>query len=68
MVSALLALVAVGLTAAVAAAEEVVVKTVKGDVRGVRVDSDNGYYYYSFRGIRYAQAPVKELRFNVSIL
>ena len=58
-------LVLFGLSASALASEEVVVKTSKGEVRGVRVDSDKGFYYYSFRGIRYAQPPVKELRFKV---
>ena len=59
-------LVLFGLSASALASEEVVVKTSKGEVRGVRIDSDKGFYYYSFRGIRYAQPPVKELRFKVS--
>ena len=47
------------------AVEEVVVRTGKGDVRGIRVDSDKGFYYYSFRGVRYAQPPTGKLRFQV---
>ena len=47
-------------------AEEMKVKTDKGTVKGVRVDHDFGQYYYSFRGVRYAQAPVGKLRFKVS--
>ena len=46
-------------------AEEMTVKTEKGTVRGIRVDHDFGQYYYSFRGIRYAQAPTGKLRFKV---
>ena len=46
-------------------AEEITVKTNKGAVKGVRIDHDFGQYYYSFRGIRYAQAPVGKLRFKV---
>ena len=61
-------LVLFGLSASALASEEVVIKTSKGEVRGVRVDSDKGFYYYSFRGIRYAQPPVKELRFKVSYI
>jgi len=49
--------------ASLALAEEIVLKTNKGNVRGRRVDTDQGDYYYSFRGIRYAQAPVGKLRF-----
>ena len=49
-------------------AEEMSVKTPKGSVKGVRVDHDFGQYYYSFRGIRYAKAPVGKLRFKVRIL
>lgn len=59
--------VALGLVllATVALAEEMSVKTQKGSVKGVRVDHDFGQYYYSFRGIRYAKAPVGKLRFKV---
>ena len=46
-------------------AEDITVKTDKGAVKGVRIDHDFGQYYYSFRGIRYAQAPVGKLRFKV---
>ena len=53
------------LLASLALAEEIVLKTNKGNVRGKRVDTDQGDYYYSFRGIRYAQAPVGKLRFMV---
>ena len=55
------------LLASLALAEEIVLKTHKGNVRGKRVDTDQGDYYYSFRGIRYAQAPVGKLRFLVGI-
>jgi len=51
------------LLASLALAEEIVLKTNKGNVRGKRLDTDQGDYYYSFRGIRYAQAPVGKLRF-----
>ena len=46
-------------------AEDITVKINKGAVKGVRIDHDFGQYYYSFRGIRYAQAPVGKLRFKV---
>merc|ERR1711963_343658 len=52
------------LLATVAFAEEMSVKTDKGSIKGVRVDHDFGQYYYSFRGIRYAKAPVGKLRFK----
>lgn len=39
-------------------------KTDKGNIRGLRVDTDQGIYYYSFRGVRYAQPPVGSLRFK----
>ena len=52
--------------AALAMAEEMTVKVEKGNVKGVRIDHDFGQYYYSFRGIRYAQAPTGKLRFKVS--
>lgn len=48
-------------------AEEMSVKTPKGSVKGVRVDHDFGQYYYSFRGIRYAKAPVGKLRFKAPV-
>ena len=56
------------LAIASAIAEEITVKTDKGAVKGVRVDHDFGQYYYSFRGIRYAQAPVGKLRFKVMVV
>ena len=51
--------------ATLALAEEMTVKVEKGNVKGVRIDHDFGQYYYSFRGIRYAQAPTGKLRFKV---
>ena len=51
--------------ASLSIAEEMSVKTEKGSIKGVRVDHDFGQYYYSFRGIRYAKAPVGKLRFKV---
>ena len=45
--------------------EDVVLKIQKGNVRGKRLDGDMGTYYYAFRGIKYAQAPVEKLRFKV---
>ncbi len=39
------------------------VSTNKGPVRGARIDSDFGQYYYAFKGIPYAQPPVKHLRY-----
>ena len=61
--------VAVGLllVATLAYAEEMTVQSHKGAVKGVRVDHDFGQYYYAFRGIRYAKAPVGKLRFKVII-
>jgi len=50
--------------ASLSIAEEMSVKTDKGSIKGVRVDHDFGQYYYSFRGIRYAKAPVGKLRFK----
>jgi len=52
------------LLASLVLAEDIVLKTQKGNVRGKRVDGDTGNYYYSFRGIRYAQAPTGKLRFK----
>jgi len=48
----------------IAQCEDVTVKLDVGRVKGQREDLDFGKYYYSFKGIRYAQAPVKELRFK----
>ena len=45
--------------------EEVVVSLAKGKLRGARLDADFGQFYYAFRGVPYAQPPVKELRFKV---
>lgn len=36
-----------------------------GKIRGKYVRIDSGESLYSFRGIRYAQAPINELRFAV---
>jgi len=55
------------LLATVAFAEEVSVKTDKGSVKGIRQDHDFGQYYYSFRGIRYAQTPTGKLRFKAPV-
>jgi len=45
-------------------AEDVQVTISKGPIRGSRVDHDFGEYYYAFKGIPYAQPPVKDLRFK----
>lgn len=55
------------LVATLAMGEDIVLKIQKGNVRGKRVDGDLGQYYYSFRGMRYAQAPTEKLRFKVGI-
>jgi len=44
--------------------EEVTVSLSKGKLNGARLDYDFGQYYYAFKGIPYAKAPVKELRFK----
>ena len=62
------ALTLVLLVCTVAFAEEVSVKTDKGSVKGIRQDHDFGQYYYSFRGIRYAQTPTGKLRFKVLLI
>ena len=36
-----------------------------GKIRGKYVRLDSGESLYTFRGIRYAQAPINELRFEV---
>lgn len=51
------------LLASLVLAEDIVLKIQKGNVRGKRIDDETGQYHYSFRGIRYAQAPVGKLRF-----
>ena len=53
------------LVASLACAEEITVKGDKGAIKGVRIDHDFGQYFYAFRGIRYAKAPVGKLRFKV---
>ena len=53
------------LVASLACAEEITVKGEKGAIKGVRIDHDFGQYFYAFRGIRYAKAPVGKLRFKV---
>jgi len=55
------------LVATLAYAEEMTVQSHKGAVKGVRIDHDFGQYYYSFRGIRYAKAPVGKLRFKAPV-
>lgn len=52
------------LVASLACAEEITVKGDKGAIKGVRIDHDFGQYFYAFRGIRYAKAPVGKLRFK----
>lgn len=61
--------VAVGLllVASLACAEEITVKGDKGAIKGVRIDHDFGQYFYAFRGIRYAKAPVGKLRFKAPV-
>jgi len=44
--------------------EEVGVNTSKGRILGYREDLEDGESYYAFKGIPYAQPPVKELRFK----
>ena len=46
--------------------EAPVVNISPGAVLGTRHLSRNGAEFFSFRGIRYAEAPVEELRFKVS--
>lgn len=38
-----------------------------GKIRGKYLTTRSGEFFYSFRGIRYAQAPINELRFMVSL-
>lgn len=46
---------------------EPLVQTSLGTVKGAILISRLGRQIYSFRGIRYAKAPVNELRFQVSL-
>jgi len=55
------------LVASLACAEEITVKGEKGAIKGVRIDHDFGQYFYAFRGIRYAKAPVGKLRFKAPV-
>lgn len=45
--------------------EDILVKTPLGSIVGTNQTSRHGTNFYSFRGIRYAKAPVGELRFKV---
>lgn len=42
-----------------------IVKTKLGEIKGRSMTSRLGQSFLAFRGIRYAEAPVKELRFQV---
>lgn len=44
------------------------VVTSLGTIKGTRMTSYHGRPFYAFRGIRYAQPPVGELRFKVRVL
>lgn len=46
--------------------EEVFKITTYGEVKGQKKFSRNGRLFHSFTGIRYAKAPIGELRFQVS--
>jgi len=59
--------VGVLLFATLAFAEEMSVQSKNGAIKGVRIDHDFGQYYYAFRGIRYAKAPVGKLRFKAPV-
>ena len=49
-----------------ASGEDVTVKTDKGTIKGARKDVDNGkQFFYEFKGIKYAKAPIGPLRFAV---
>lgn len=50
------------------ATENPIVTTPLGQIKGTVMTSRLGKPIYSFRGIRYAKAPVNELRFKVSNL
>uniref|UniRef100_A0A1I8NSN8 Carboxylic ester hydrolase n=1 Tax=Stomoxys calcitrans TaxID=35570 RepID=A0A1I8NSN8_STOCA len=46
------------------AAESLTVDTALGIIKGIRMETRLGNKFWSFRGIRYAEAPVGELRFQ----
>jgi carboxylesterase type B len=48
----------------VSSAQNVHVKTPSGEIEGSTLTSRLGKTIYSFRGIRYAKAPINELRFK----
>jgi carboxylesterase type B len=50
----------------VSSAQNVHVKTPSGEIEGSTLTSRLGKTIYSFRGIRYAKAPINELRFKVT--
>lgn len=43
-----------------------IVQTENGPVKGSALQTRLGVLFYAFRGIRYAQAPIGDLRFKVS--
>lgn len=45
----------------------IIVKTTQGLVKGIRKTSILGKYFYRFRGIPYAKAPIGDLRFKVVV-
>lgn len=47
---------------------EPIVKTLSGPIMGMIQTSRKGLEFYAFRGIRYAEPPVGDLRFKVSFL
>ncbi len=47
--------------------ETAVLKTKMGSLRGHKEVVDSNTSYYAFKGIRYAKAPKKEMRFKVKI-
>ncbi|KAL7741882.1 hypothetical protein ACLKA6_012099 [Drosophila palustris] len=57
-------LLVVQLVLVVLANEDPVVSTTLGRVQGTRMDSFSGKTIYAFRGIPYAEPPIRELRFE----
>lgn len=47
--------------------ERMIVTTGLGKIRGNVLESRLGNLFFAFRGIRYAKAPVDQLRFKVSV-
>lgn len=69
LVRAVVLMTAALLVAAAAADDDWVdVELQHGTIRGTKVQLGDARHFYSFKGIPYAQPPVGELRFRVSLV